>query len=106
MSATRALTVRADRPRGFFKTLAPWLAAAAACGVWATAAAGDMSPNTSNGYNLPPGVTELSRAIYDLHMEAFWICVVIAIVVFGAMIYSLVKFRHSQGAVADATMVH
>ena len=65
-----------------------------------------QSPNTSNGYNLPPGVTEMSRAIYDLHMEAFWICVGIAIVVFGAMIYSLVKFRHSQGAVADTSMLH
>ena len=42
--------------------------------------------NTSNGYNLPVGVTQMSRDIYDLHMEAFWICVVIAIVVFGAMI--------------------
>ena len=64
------------------------------------------SPNTSNGYNLPVGVTDLSRDIYDLHMEAFWICVGIAIVVFGAMIYSLVKFRASQGAVADTTMLH
>jgi cytochrome c oxidase subunit 2 len=27
-------------------------------------------------------------------------------VVFGAMIYTLVKFRHSQGAVADTTMLH
>src|ERR1700733_8292891 len=106
MSATRALTVRADRPRGFFKTLAPRLpAAAAACGAWATAGA-ETSLNTSNGYKLPPGVTEMSRAIYDLHMEAFWICVVIAIVVFGAMIYSLVKFRHSQGAVPDTSMLH
>jgi cytochrome c oxidase subunit 2 len=69
--------------------------------VWATAGA-----NTSNGYNLPPGVTAMSRDIYDLHMEAFWICVGIAIVVFGAMIYSLVKFRHSQGAIADTSMVH
>lgn len=75
--------------------------AAAACGLSATAGA-----NTSNGYNLPIGVTDMSRAIYALHMEAFWICVVIAVVVFGAMIYSLVKFRHSQGAVADTSMVH
>jgi cytochrome c oxidase subunit 2 len=106
MSATRAITVRSDRPRGFFKALTPRLAAAtAACGVWATAGA-ETSLNTSNGYNLPPGVTEMSRAIYDLHMEAFWICVVIAIVVFGAMIYSLVKFRHSQGAVPDTSMLH
>src|ERR1700728_1334628 len=106
MTATTAMIVRAYLPRGFFKMLAPRLAAAAAaCGVWATAGA-QASPNTSNGYNLPPGVTEMSRAIYDLHMEAFWICGLIAIVVFGAMIYTWVKFRHSQGAVATATMLH
>jgi cytochrome c oxidase subunit 2 len=39
-------------------------------------------------------------------MEVFWVCVAIAVVVFGVMIYALVKFRHSQGAVADTTMVH
>src|SRR5579863_9301357 len=68
--------------------------------------AANAGANTSNGYNLPPGVTELSRDMYALHMEVFWICVGIAVVVFGAMIYSLVKFRHSQGAVADTTMLH
>jgi cytochrome c oxidase subunit II len=62
--------------------------------------------NTSNGYNLPLGVTEVSRDIYALHMEVFWICVGIAVLVFGAMIYSLLKFRHSRGAVADTTMSH
>ena len=72
----------------------------------ALAAAGNAVANTSNGYNLPEGVTDLSRVIYGLHMEVFWICVGIAIVVFGAMIYSLVKFRHSQGAIPDTTMVH
>ena len=76
-------------------------AALAACALSAAAVA-----NTSNGYNLPVGVTDISRDIYGLHMEAFWICVGIAIVVFGAMIYSLVKFRASQGAVADTTMLH
>jgi cytochrome c oxidase subunit 2 len=65
-----------------------------------------VSPNTSNGFNLPMGVTEISHEIYNLHMLVFWICVGIAVVVFGAMIYSLVKFRHSQGAVADTAMVH
>src|SRR5271170_6030336 len=68
--------------------------------------AAQAGANTSNGYNLPPGVTDLSRDIYGLHMEVFWICVTIAVVVFGAMIYALVKFRHSQGAVADTTMLH
>jgi cytochrome c oxidase subunit 2 len=64
------------------------------------------SANTSNGYNLPIGVTPLSQAMYALHMEVFWICVGIAVVVFGVMIYSLVKFRRSQGAIPDTTMVH
>jgi cytochrome c oxidase subunit 2 len=62
--------------------------------------------NTSNGYNLPVGVTSLSRDIYTLHMEVFWVCVAIAVVVFGVMIYALVKFRHSQGAQPDVTLVH
>jgi cytochrome c oxidase subunit 2 len=51
-------------------------------------------------FNMPAGVTELSREIYDLHMLIFWICVVIGIVVFGVMIYSIISFRKSQGAVA------
>ncbi|HEV7357810.1 MAG TPA: cytochrome c oxidase subunit II [Steroidobacteraceae bacterium] len=68
--------------------------------------AGNAGANTSNGYNLPTGVTDLARDMYGLHMEVFWICVGIAIVVFGAMIYTLVRFRHSQGAVADTTMLH
>jgi cytochrome c oxidase subunit II len=50
--------------------------------------------------NMTKGVTELNRDIHGLHMMILWICVAIAVVVFGAMIYSLVKFRHSQGAVA------
>ena len=62
--------------------------------------------NTSNGYNLPLGVTSLSRDIYALHMEVFWICVGIAVVVFGAMIYAVVKFRRSQGAIPDTTLLH
>lgn len=74
--------------------------------VTASLLAGMASANTSNGYNLPPGVTALARAIYDLHMEVFWICVGIAVVVFGAMIYSLLKFRRSQGAIADTKMLH
>jgi cytochrome c oxidase subunit II len=55
--------------------------------------------------NMPVGVTELSREIHGLHMLIFWVCVLIAIVVFGAIIYSIVKFRHSQGAV-PATFDH
>jgi cytochrome c oxidase subunit II len=56
--------------------------------------------------NMTQGVTAMSRRIYDLHMEIFWICVIIGVVVFGVMIYSIIKFRKSEGAVADTTLVH
>jgi len=52
------------------------------------------------------GVTAMSREIYDLHMLIFWVCVIIGVVVFGAMFWSLINFRKSQGAVPDTTMVH
>src|ERR1700688_2106569 len=77
-----------------------------ALGLAAFGLAAKAGANTSNGYNLPLGVTSLSRDIYTLHMEIFWVCVAIAVVVFGVMIFALVKFRHSQGAIADTTLVH
>ncbi|HEV7610037.1 MAG TPA: hypothetical protein VGO61_22075, partial [Steroidobacteraceae bacterium] len=42
------------------------------------------------GLNMTQGVSILSKEIYGLHMTIFWWCVAIGIVVFGAMIYSLV----------------
>jgi cytochrome c oxidase subunit 2 len=56
--------------------------------------------------NMPVGVSELSRDIHGLHMLILWICVVIAVFTFGAMIYAMVKFRKSKGAVADTSMLH
>ncbi len=50
--------------------------------------------------NMPRGVTSVSNAIYDIHMIAFWICVVIGIGVFGVMFYSMYAHRKSRGAVA------
>ncbi|HEX3912199.1 MAG TPA: cytochrome c oxidase subunit II [Steroidobacteraceae bacterium] len=87
-----------SRPRQPFTAAALCLAA--------SGLANRAGANTSNGYNLPTGVTDLARDMYGLHMEVFWICVGIAVVVFGAMIFTLVKFRRSQGAVADVTMLH
>ena len=56
--------------------------------------------------NLPVGVTELSQEVHGLHMLILWVCVAIAVFTFGAMIYALVKFRKSKGAVADTTLLH
>ncbi|MGH8328430.1 MAG: cytochrome c oxidase subunit II, partial [Steroidobacteraceae bacterium] len=54
----------------------------------------------------PKGVTVISREMYGLSMTVFWVCVAIAVVVFGIMIYSIVRFRHSKGAVPDTTLTH
>ncbi len=50
----------------------------------------------ANGWNMPLGVTDISREIYSLHMIIFWICVVIGLVVFGVMFYSLFRYRRSR----------
>ena len=56
--------------------------------------------------NMPKGVSELSREIYDMHMIMLWICLAIAVVTFGAMIYAMIRFRKSRGAVADTKLLH
>lgn len=50
--------------------------------------------------NMTPGVTATSQNVQWLHNLALGVCVVIGILVFGAMAYSIVKFRKSKGAVA------
>ena len=57
-------------------------------------------------FNLPKGVSVLSREIFDMHMIMFWICTVIAVLTFGAMIFAMVRFRKSKGAVADQKLLH
>lgn len=52
------------------------------------------------GVNLPQGVTPVSRDIYGLHMDIFWWCVAIGVVVYGIMFYSMLVHRKSQGAKA------
>ena len=47
--------------------------------------------------NLRQGVTEISRSVYDLHMIIFYICCIIGVVVFGAMIISMLVHRKSLG---------
>ena len=56
--------------------------------------------------NMTPGITAISKRVFELHMLMFWWCVAIGFFVFGWMIYSLVAFRKSRGAVSDAQLVH
>ena len=48
--------------------------------------------------NMTQGVTDTAAEVYRLHMITFWICVVIGIIVFGAMVVAMIKFRKSKGA--------
>lgn len=50
-------------------------------------------------FNMSEGVTDISRSVFDLHMLIFWICVVIGIIVFGVMFWSMFMHRKSRGAV-------
>ena len=45
--------------------------------------------------------TIVAREIYDLHTLIFVICCVIFVVVFGAMIYAIIKHRKSVGRKAE-----
>jgi cytochrome c oxidase subunit 2 len=56
--------------------------------------------------NLIEGVTQTSQNAYHAHMIMLWICVVIGIVVFGAMAYAMFKFRKSKGAQPDTGFTH
>ena len=52
------------------------------------------------GLNLTRGVTPYANTVYDLHMLVLGLCVVIGVVVFGAILYSVIAFRKSAGAKA------
>jgi cytochrome c oxidase subunit II len=47
--------------------------------------------------NMTKGVTDISANVYDLHMLIFYICCVIAVLVFGVMFYSMFQHRKSKG---------
>ena len=50
-------------------------------------------------FNMGEGVTTSSREIYSLHMQILLVCAIIAAGVYVAMIYAIVKFRKSKGAI-------
>ena len=52
-----------------------------------------------NQMNMTKGVSEWSP--YAMHMVALWVCVVIGVIVFGAMFIAMFRFRKSRGAVAE-----
>ncbi|KAB7624433.1 cytochrome c oxidase subunit II [Alkalilimnicola sp. S0819] len=47
--------------------------------------------------NMTQGATDISRQVYGLHMTIMWICIIIGIVVFGAIFWSVIHHRKSKG---------
>lgn len=52
---------------------------------------------TGNEINMTRGVTSQSEMSYHLHMIILWVCVVIGVIVFSAMFFSIVMHRKSKG---------
>ncbi|MGF1909913.1 cytochrome c oxidase subunit II [Vibrio kasasachensis] len=72
-----------------------WLTLEVFAATWASS-----SFAKDNVLNMTQGVTQISEEVYQLHMLIFYICCAIALVVFGAMFYSIYQHRKSKGAVA------
>ncbi|HEY7985756.1 MAG TPA: cytochrome c oxidase subunit II [Methylophilaceae bacterium] len=56
-----------------------------------------VAANAAYQLNLQTPNSTIATQIYDLHMLILWVCVVIFVVVFGALFYSLLKHRKSVG---------
>ena len=50
--------------------------------------------------NMTRGVTDISNEVFELHMLIFWICVVIGVVVFSVMFYSMYAHTKKKNPVA------
>jgi cytochrome c oxidase subunit 2 len=55
--------------------------------------------------DMRPGVTEMSVRIQQIHHMSLWVCIVVGIIVFGAMFYSMFAHRRSRNPV-PATFSH
>jgi cytochrome c oxidase subunit 2 len=72
---------------------------------FATAAAATLGPVAgaawANQYNLQPPQSIIANHIYDLHTLIMWIIFAIFVLVFGFMMYAIVKHRKSVGHQAE-----
>ncbi len=58
----------------------------------------DAATDEGSSINLRRGATDISGQVYDLHMLMFFICIAIAVAVFGVMFASMYLHRKSRGA--------
>ncbi|MGY3944635.1 cytochrome c oxidase subunit II [Aeromonas tecta] len=69
-------------------------------GMWVIFLAGGSASASDVTFNMTRGVTAISQRVYDLHMTIFYICCLIGLLVFGAMLWSIIHHRKSRGAKA------
>lgn len=50
----------------------------------------------ASGMDMRPGVTEMSLRIQQIHHMSLWVCVVVGIIVFGAMFYTIFAHRKEK----------
>jgi len=48
------------------------------------------------GMDMRAGVTDMSRRILDLHHMSLWVCIIVGIIVFGVMFYTIFAHRRSR----------
>ncbi len=89
--------------KAMVKDMNATVAALCALLVAPTAIAADPKPWQ---LNMAPGVTHSSQMAWEAHMVVLWVCVVIGVLVFGAMGYAMFRFRKSRGAVPDVNFTH
>ncbi|GEA09735.1 hypothetical protein KUL49_01100 [Alteromonas sp. KUL49] len=92
----KRLTVSAVK--GLTNKLALWLYSLPLLGFSALSIGASSDTEEISSINLRPGATEISGQVYDLHMLMFYICVAIAVAVFGVMFLSMYLHRKSRGA--------
>jgi cytochrome c oxidase subunit II len=85
-----------SRPKGFKHVVGAL--GVLALGLFGSAVQANPEPGQ---LNLTPGVTTYSHVPYMLNNVALGVCVVIGILVFGAMFIAMFRFRKSRGAVAE-----
>lgn len=63
----------------------------------------------AQSFDMRSGVTEMSERVQQIHHMGLWVCVVVGIIVFGAMFYSMFAHRRSKNptpaSFSDSTLV-
>ena len=63
----------------------------------------------ASNIDMRPGVTEMSVRIQQIHHMSLWVCVVVGVIVFGAMFYTMFAHRKSRNPTpatfSDSTLV-